>query len=107
MGDTLIMRKKERLRKSIFDLVRAGHCTQQEASLKLGISCRHTRRSYQRYLKEGDKSLVHGNRGKKPGCAYPEEFNLKKAVDQFSGAKFELIFRILHSHKQLLARLRQ
>lgn len=74
MGDTLIMRKKERLRKSIFDLVRAGHCTQQEASLKLGISCRHTRRSYQRYLKEGDKSLVHGNRGKKPGCAYPEEF---------------------------------
>lgn len=64
MGDLLIMSKKELKRKSIFDLVKNGDITRLDASKRLRLSYRQTRRSYQRYLREGDSGLVHKNRGK-------------------------------------------
>lgn len=78
MGDKLIMSKKERQRKSIFDLVKLGQISQLDASKRLYLSYRQTKRAYQRYLKEGDAGLVHRSRGKASARAFP--FEMKKTV---------------------------
>ena len=78
MGDLLIMSKNELKRKSIFDLIKNGCITRKDASKRLGISYRHTRRSYHRYLLEGDRSLVHKNRGKSSHRAI--SFEIKQAA---------------------------
>jgi len=58
------MSKKELQRKTIFDLVKIGQISQKDASKRLGLSYRQIRRSYQRYLKDGEQGLIHRNRGK-------------------------------------------
>ncbi len=78
MGDKLIMSKKERQRKSIFDLVKLGQISQLDASKRLYLSYRQTKRAYQRYLKEGDAGLVHRSRGKASPRAF--SFEMKKTV---------------------------
>ncbi len=78
MGDLLIMSKNELMRKSIFDLVKMGQITQLDASKRLYLSYRQTKRAYQRYLKEGDSGLVHRSRGKRSKRAY--SFEMKKTV---------------------------
>jgi transposase len=78
MGDRLIMSKKELRRKSILDLVKLGQLTQLDASKRLVLSYRQTKRIYQRYLKEGDCGLVHKSRGKASARSYPLE--MKKTV---------------------------
>jgi transposase len=78
MGDLLIMSKKELRRKSIFDLVKLGQLTQLDASKRLYLSYRQTKRSYQRYLKEGDDGLTHRSRGKASHRAL--SFEIKNAV---------------------------
>lgn len=73
MEGHLMMSSKERRRKSVFDRVLSGEMTLREASERLGLSYRQTRRSYQRFVAEGDRGLVHrsrgrmGNRGKPAG----------------------------------------
>lgn len=78
MGDLLIMSKKELRRKSILDLVKIGQITLLDASKRLYLSYRQTRRIYKRYLVEGDVGLIHKQRGKPSSHAYPLE--LKKTV---------------------------
>jgi transposase len=78
MGDKLIMSKKELRRKSIFDLVKLGQITQVDASKRLSLSYRQTKRAYQEYLKKGDEGLVHKSRGKPSKRAYSDE--MKSAV---------------------------
>ncbi len=78
MGDKLIMSKKELRRKSIFDLIKNGQITQKDASKRLNLSYRQTKRSYQRYLKAGDAGLVHRSRGRDSSRAFKQE--IKAAV---------------------------
>lgn len=78
MGDKLIMSKKELQRKSILDMVKYGQLTQLDASKRLSLSYRQTKRIYQRYMKEGDSGLVHKSQGKTSSRAYPLE--MKKIV---------------------------
>ena len=73
MGDLLIMSKKELRRKSIFDLIKLGQMTRLDASKRLYLSYRQTKRAYQRYLKEGDAGLIHRSRGKASHRAYSVE----------------------------------
>lgn len=77
MGDKLIMSKKERQRKGIFDLIKAGEITQLVASKRLYLSYRQTKRSYQRYIKEGDAGLIHESRGKPSKRAFSLETKSK------------------------------
>jgi transposase len=72
------MNKKELRRKSIFDLVKLGQITQLDASKRLYLSYRQTKRAYQRYLKDGDDGLVHKSRGKTSPRAFP--FEMKKTI---------------------------
>ncbi len=64
MEGHLLMSEKERRRKGVFELVRAGHLTQMEASKRLGLSYRQTQRMYRRFLEKGDAGLVHRSRGR-------------------------------------------
>lgn len=97
MGDKLIMSKKERLRKAVFEQVRAGYISQVDAHKRLGISYRQTKRSFQRYLNEGDAGLVHKSRGKTSGRAYPQEF--KDAALALYETKYEGFGPTLASEK--------
>ena len=88
MGDKLIMSKKERQRKSIFDQVLGGDLNQKEASIRLGLSYRQTKRSYRKYVREGDVGLLHKNRGRKPSHSYSEETRaliLKHYEERYDG----------------------
>jgi len=73
MRDLLIMSKKELQRKSIFDLVKLGHLTLFDASKRLYLSYRQTRRAYKRYCAEGESGLIHRSRGKSSPRAYSLE----------------------------------
>ena len=78
IGDRLIMSKKELRRKSILDLVKIGQLSQIDASKRLKLSYRQTKRIYQRYLKAGDVGLIHKSRGKVSPRAFSSE--IKKRV---------------------------
>ncbi len=74
MEGHLLMSKKERSRKSVFDRVSAGAMTRKAASRMLELSYRQTRRSYKRFVEEGDAGLVHRSRGRASNHAMPAEF---------------------------------
>jgi len=58
------MTLKERDRLAIFSRVRDRQMTLIEASRRLGLSYRHTKRLWRRYREVGDAGLVHGLRGR-------------------------------------------
>lgn len=62
--DKLIMRQKERIRKSIIEMVLQGYISLKDASIRVGISYRHILRIVSRYRAIGDEALVHKSRGK-------------------------------------------
>lgn len=62
-GGSLAMSQKERSRLVVMSRVREKTMTIREASEMMGISYRQGRRIYKRYVKEGDKGLIHRNRG--------------------------------------------
>lgn len=84
MTDKLMMKKKERDRKVIFELILAGGISKKDASKRLSIGSRQLRRSFAKYLVEGDEGLVHKSRGKRSTHAYPEEmkFNILQIYRQ-------------------------
>jgi transposase len=63
-GGSLAMSQKERSRLVVMSRVREKTMTIREASEMMGISYRQGRRIYKRYVKEGDKGLIHRNRGR-------------------------------------------
>jgi len=71
MGGNLLMSKKERIRKVIFEGVKEGRLSIQEASVRLGISYRQGKRIYRRFRLEGDKGLLHRGRGRPSNRAKP------------------------------------
>ena len=64
MSGHLVMSEKERIRKTMFDEVKAGRLTLIKASERLELSYRHVIRSYGRFAAQGDAGLVHRNRGR-------------------------------------------
>ena len=64
MEGHLVMSRKERERLKVFARVKRKELTLKEAGVLTELSYRHCRRAYQRYRKEGDRSLVHRGRGR-------------------------------------------
>jgi transposase len=77
-GGCLEMSQKERLRLAIMSRVRDSGMTIKEASKVLGISYRQAGRIYKRYVEEGDKGLIHRNRGRPSNRGKP--LGVKEAV---------------------------
>ena len=75
--ETISMSRKERARLEVFCRVRDGSLTLTKASKVLRMSYRQTKRSWARYLKEGDAGLVHRLRGKASNRQVDEEKKAK------------------------------
>jgi len=54
-----------------------GTFSLEQASHIIGLTYRHTRRIWKRYCEEGERSLIHGNRGKPSNRAYNRQFKLE------------------------------
>jgi molybdenum-dependent DNA-binding transcriptional regulator ModE len=88
MGGHLLMSEKERRRKVEFEGVVESRMTIREASGKLGLSYRQSRRSYKRYREQGDRGLVHRSRGQPSNRARPAEFRrgvLERYRERYEG----------------------
>lgn len=73
-GDRLIMSSKELKRKLILEEILKGRITLKDAAPKMEVCYRQAKRILKRYRKQGDKGLLHMNRGKPPNHAYPDRF---------------------------------
>ena len=62
--ETIWMSRKERKRLEAFSRVEAGDLTLIEASERLGLRYRQTKRAWSRYGGQGDVGLVHRLRGR-------------------------------------------
>jgi transposase len=84
----LLMSEKERKRKGVFEVVRAGAWSLIEAAEHLEISYRQCKRSYRRYLAQGDAGLVHQSRGRRSNRSKDEILRqavLKRYDDRYEG----------------------
>ena len=77
MKGRLLMSRKELHRKSVLELVSAGHLTLVEASERMHLSYRQTLRVFARFSAQGDAGLVHCRRGQASNRAYPAAFRNK------------------------------
>jgi transposase len=77
-GGPLAMSQKERVRLVMMSRVEEKAMTIKEAAAVLGTSYRQGRRIYRRYVTEGDKGLIHRNRGRPSNRRKPCE--LRQAV---------------------------
>jgi len=78
MEGHLLMSEKERKRKVVFEGMKEGRVTLRKAARVLGLSRRQCRRSYKRFVEEGDGGLVHRSRGRESNRAKPVE--MREAV---------------------------
>jgi transposase len=62
--DILKMSQKERQRHHLLKMVLEGKNTLKDAGKRMGVSYRHAKRLKKRFITEGAKGLVHGNRGR-------------------------------------------
>jgi transposase len=77
-GGLLVMSQRERSRLVMMSRVREKAMTIKESSEVMGVSYRQGRRIHKRYTEEGDKGLIHRNRGQPSNRSKPPE--VKEAV---------------------------
>jgi len=73
MREILAMNQKERLRFHLLEMVVEERITLQKASEEMSVSYRQSKRLKSKFLKEGAKGLIHGNRGKRSPKAIRKE----------------------------------
>ena len=82
---------KELLRKEVIQNVLNGEITQKEAALKLGITDRQVRRLIVRFVSEGEKGLIHKNRGTTSNKKIPKNLSneiVNNYLDKYSEFNF-------------------
>ena len=95
------MKQREQARIQVLNTVLEQHLSIRQAAEIMGVSERHTKRLLAAYLKEGPAALAHGNRGRRPHNAVPEDAAaavVKLASNGYAGAN--------HSHFTELLRER-
>jgi transposase len=98
MQEILILNRKEQIRLSVLNQMEKKRLTMSKAASLLGLSERQVWRLLSAYRKEGAQGLAHGNRGKKPTNAIPEE--LRQTVLSLATTKYQG-FNHLHFHEKL------
>jgi transposase len=66
------MSEKER-RCHLQQMALDGRITVKDAGELMGVSYRHAKRLKRRYDLDGARGIMHGNRGKSPPNAFPQE----------------------------------
>ena len=96
------MNQREQARIQVLNTVLEHHLAIGQAAEIMGVSERHTKRLLAAYRKDGPAALAHGNRGRRPHNAVPEEAAaavVKLASNGYAGAN--------HSHFTELLRERE
>ena len=96
------MKQQEQARIQVLNSVLEHHLPIAQAAEIMGISERHTKRLLAAYRKDGPAAVAHGNRGRRPHNAVPEEAAaavVKLASNGYAGAN--------HSHLTELLRERE
>lgn len=86
MKEKLTLNKKEQNRVIVLNQVESKKLGIEKAAILLKISQRQVWRLIASYRKEGAAGLAHGNRGRKPANAFPEE--LKEEILQLATFKY-------------------
>jgi len=86
MKEKLTLNKKEQNRVIVLNQVESKKLSIERAAILLKISQRQVWRLIASYRKQGAAGLAHGNRGRKPANAYPEE--LKEEIFQLATSKY-------------------
>jgi transposase len=73
-------------RVKVLERTLSGGMTSEEAAASLGVTERQLRRLKSKYKQEGEKGLIHGNRGRKPKHSLPDE--LKAEVRRLRDEKY-------------------
>ena len=96
------MKQREQSRIQVLNTVLEHHLAIGQAAEIMGVSERHTKRLLAAYRKDGPAALAHGNRGRRPHNAVPEDAAaavVKLASNGYAGAN--------HSHFTELLRERE
>ena len=96
------MKQREQARIQVLNTVLEHHLAIGQAAEIMGVSERHTKRLLAAYRKDGPAALAHGNRGRRPHNAVPEDAAaavVKLASNGYAGAN--------HSHFTELLRERE
>lgn len=91
--------KKYKVIKSLAD---HPHPNKQRAAITLGCTVRHVNRMLKGYKEQGKEYFVHGNRGRKPANAFPDEMR-RLIVDLYNtkyyDANFTHFTELLEKHE--------
>lgn len=82
-----------------------GLYTIQEAALLLEISERQVKRLKVKLNEQGPEAFAHGNRGRKPAHATPEELRqqvVQLAQSTYKGCNYTFLSELLHEHKDIV-----
>ena len=96
------LKQREQARIQVLNTVLEHHLAIGQAAEIMGVSERHTKRLLAAYRKDGPAALAHGNRGRRPHNAVPEDAAaavVKLASNGYAGAN--------HSHFTELLRERE
>ena len=96
------MKQRQQSRIQVLNTVLEHHLATGQAAEIMGVSERHTKRLLAAYRKDGPAALAHGNRGRRPHNAVPEDAAaavVKLASNGYAGAN--------HSHFTELLRERE
>jgi len=101
MRGDIYLSSKEARRIHILDQLIAGKLTVPEAARILNLSDRQVQRLKGGYLRSGEASLVHKNRGRKPSHAIPQSTRnhvVERALDLYRDTSCEHIAELLREH---------
>jgi len=86
-GEILVMSEEERRRCHLLQMALDERITVKDAGELMRVSYRHAKRLKRRYDLDGARGMVHGNRGKSPPNALPQE--IKDRILELSRERYE------------------
>lgn len=95
----------ELTRIQVLEQVLEGLITTRYAALVLGLSERHTYRLKAKLRNQGPEALAHGNRGRKPAHAIPEETRkqvLELAQTKYRGCNYTFLSELLSEYEGIV-----
>ena len=96
------MKQQEQARIQVLNSVLEHHLPIAQAAEIMGISERHTKRLLAAYRKDGPAAVAHGNRGRRPHNAVPEDAAaavLKLASNGYAGANHSNLTELLRERE--------
>ncbi|MDR3255312.1 MAG: ISNCY family transposase [Synergistaceae bacterium] len=98
------MSREELKRVKVLERMASGSMSKAESASSLGITPRQLRRLKAKYEREGDAGLIHGNRGRKPQHALPDELKskvLRLYNDKYYDSNFCHYSELLEEHENI------